>query len=49
MRASDPLGNLRDYTYDPNGNLASDRLVPGGAVPDQAPHYRHWQRPTWDT
>jgi YD repeat-containing protein len=51
-RATDPLGNWRDYKYDANGNLIEDKLVNNGQVLDRATHdYDFSDRPerSWDS
>lgn len=52
IRATDALGNWRDYKYDANGNLIEDKLVNNGQVLDRATHdYDFSDRPerSWDS
>lgn len=51
-RATDALGNWRDYKYDANGNLIEDKLTLNGQVLDRATHdYDFSDRPerSWDS
>jgi RHS repeat-associated protein len=34
VQATDPIGNLRNYLYDANGNLLGDQIVAGGSITD---------------